>query len=217
MLSDMLTKSPSLPAQWPLSNGDKPFTTQFGPHTWCHPVGMMHHMNSEEISSFWEFERRRYRTKQTPLLFSEVYAEFFAPQLRSTRDDWDNASEDWFYLDRNATEHAWEAWRVDRSPEDEDKTEAERTAHLSADDCRVACLEHPECLQYRWHNECCSMHRSFRIGKPVKRPEDEMERHMSGWDIDKIEQWIEENSDCEERIWWPGVVREAQHLVGRED
>lgn len=180
---------------------------------------MMHHMNSEEISSFWEFERRRYRTSpQAPLLFSEVYREFFGPRLQAVRDDWDNASEDWFYLDRDSAEHEWEAWRLARSPADEDKTEAERTAHASADECRAACLEHPECLQYRWHDECCAMHRSFRVGKPVKRAEDDGKRQMSGWDVDKIELWIAENSDCEERVWWPEVVKQGrQHLEGRED
>lgn len=205
---------PPLPLkQWPLSNGEKPFTVPFGPNTWCHPVGMMHHMNSEEISTFWEFERRRYRADQTPLLFRDVYEALLGPQLRATRDDWDNASGDWFYLDRGAAGRDWEQWRVDRAARDEDKTEAGRAAHESAEACRAACLEHAECLQYLWHDECCAMSRNVRLGKPVRRAKEDGKRKMSGWNVDRIKQWIAANSDCEERIGWPEPVK--PHLVKR--
>lgn len=171
-------------------------------------------MNSEEISSFWEFERRRYRTNQKPLVFSEVYDEFVGSKLQNTREDWDNGSDDWFYIDFDSEDQSWEEWRVNRAVEEDKKSEPEKTAHLSWEDCRAACLEHDECFQFSWHNECCAMHRSFKLGKPVKKDKEENMRTMSGWHLDKIQAWIDENGDCSDRVEWPAVVRE--HLLPKE-
>lgn len=174
---------------------------------------MMHHMNSEEISSFWEFERRRYRTNQSPLIFSEVYEEFLGHKLQDSREDWENGAEEWFYLDAESTEHEWEQWRLDRAVPDEDKSETERSAHVSWEGCRDACLEHDECFQYSWHDECCSMDRSFRLGKPARGADDEKMRTMSGWNVDKIKVWMDANDDCEKRVDWPDPVKEARELA----
>lgn len=53
-----------------------------------YPIRTMHHMNSEEISAFWRFERRRYRTNKKPLLFGEVFDEFLTSKISSRCDDW---------------------------------------------------------------------------------------------------------------------------------
>lgn len=196
-------------SQWPLSNGEKPFTTPFGPNTWCHAVGMMHHMNSEEISSFWEFERKRYRTNQNPLIFAEVYDEFFGAKLQPVREDWENAADDWFYIDFNRIGHEWEDWRIGRAAKEEDKKEGEKVAHASWEGCRAACLEHGECFQFSWHDECCAMHRSFRLGKPVKKEQETRLRTVSGWNVDKINTWIEQQGQCGDRVQWPDPVRES--------
>lgn len=183
---------------------------------------MMHHMNSEEISSFWEFERRRYATDQSPLVFREVYEHFLAPKLQDSREDWDNGAAEWFYLDNNAAalstedgghDPPWEPWRLDRAVPDEVKTEAEAQAHESWEACRDACLAHGECFQYSWRDGCCSMDRSFKMGKPVRRPDEERMRTMSGWNVDKIKEWMDANDDCEDRVDWPGPVKEAMELA----
>lgn len=171
----------------------------------------MHHMNSEEISSFWEFERRRYRTHQMPLVFSEVYHEFIAPQLRDVREDWDNASDDFFLLDFNKTDPEWEVWRMDRSIREDEKTEAEKVAHTSWENCRAACLQRENCYQWYWHDEVCSMQTNFRLGRPMKKEEEEIHRSTSGWDIEKINKWIAEEGQCAGRVEWPDVVKYAIH------
>lgn len=172
---------------------------------------MMHHMNSEEISSFWEYERRRYRKDQSPLLFKEVFQDLIYPKLQHShsREDWDNFSDDWYYIDFDRPDHQWEEWRVGRSVLEEKKTETERRAHASWQDCQAACDEHAECFQYFWHNECCAMHRSFRLGTPRKKSDDETLRHISGWNLDRIDQWLEQNGGCDDRIDWPELVRAA--------
>lgn len=42
---------------WPMFNGEKPSTLPFGPGHWCEPILTMHHMDAEEVSSVWQFER----------------------------------------------------------------------------------------------------------------------------------------------------------------
>jgi hypothetical protein len=46
----------------PMFNGEKPNTLPFGPTHWCQPLFTMHHMNSEEISSVWQYEQTRTKT-----------------------------------------------------------------------------------------------------------------------------------------------------------
>lgn len=195
--------------QWPISNGEKPFTAPFGPNHWCHPVGMLHHMNSEEISSFWEYERKRYQTKQTPLLFKDVYQEFVEPKLQRSREDWDNHADDWFYIDFEDPHHEWEEWRVGRSVTEDEKTETERKAHLNWQNCQAACEEHKDCFQFKWTDDCCSMHRSIRLGRPTKKGKDEKKRIMSGWNLGLIDKWNREYGDCKDRVDWPGLVHSA--------
>lgn len=166
-------------------------------------------MNSEEISTFWEFERKRYRTNQKPLIFSEVYDEFIGSKIQPFRADWDNAADDWFYIDFERPDHAWEEWRIQRARKEEEKDETEKVAHTSWENCRAACLENDGCYQFSWHDYCCSMHRSFRLGKPVKKEPDESMRTISGWNIDKINKWKEEQGQCGDRVEWPAPVRDA--------
>lgn len=168
---------------------------------------MMHHMNSEEISSFWEFERKRYRTNHKPLLFSEVYDEFIASKLNTVREDWDNGADEWMYIDFDSEEHSWEDWRIGRSKKEDEKSDVEKAAHASWEGCRAACLEHEECFQFMWHDECCAMRRNFRLGTPVKKDEHEKHRYISGWDVDKIKKWISQYGDCGDRVEWPDPVK----------
>lgn len=165
-------------------------------------------MSSEEISSFWEFERKRYRTNQKPLIFSEIYDEFFGEKLQPVREDWENGADDWFYIDFDRPGHTWEDWRIGRSTKEEAKTETEKVAHVSWEGCRSACLEHNECFQFSWHDECCGMHRNFRLGKPVKKEQDTKLRTVSGWNVDKIKSWIDQHGMCGDRVEWPDAVKE---------
>lgn len=175
---------------------------------------MMHHMNSEETSLFWEFERLRYRQDQTPLVFKEVFEAIVYPRLQSNRDDWDNFSDDWYYIDFDRPEYEWEDWRVGKSVLEERKTETEKKAHENWENCQAACLEHELCLQYFWHNEVCAFHSSIRLGTPRKPSEDETQRYISGWNLPKIDEWLVQNGDCEGRVDWPYQVRVA---MGQEE
>lgn len=160
----------------------------------------MHHMNSEEISKFWAFERQRYADSQSPLVFKEVYHSFLEPKLVESREDWDNSSDDWFYIGADAQDDELEDWRVDRALMEEEKSELGKKAHESSEDCARACKEHEECFQWIWRDDYCGMKSSFLLGRPLKR-EDGEKSATSGWDLVKIKKWVKVQGDCEEVIW----------------
>lgn len=46
----------------PMFNGEKPVTLPFGNNHWCEPLITMHHMDPEEVSSVWQYEKTREKT-----------------------------------------------------------------------------------------------------------------------------------------------------------
>jgi hypothetical protein len=193
-------------SQWPTINGEKPSTLPFGPSHWCHPIVTMHHMNSEEINAFWAYESKRYASQDLPsspppLRIKDIYDEFFAPKLVPSREDWDNLSDDVFYL--NSSTRDFEEWEVNRAKK-KDMNEFEEAAHLSFDNCRAACESLKDCFQYRFQDGICGTSWAFKLGKPMKKASQEKKRWMSGWDVAKIKQWIEKQGDCG-KVKWPEV------------
>ncbi|KAK4235567.1 glycosyltransferase [Achaetomium macrosporum] len=198
---------------WPTINGEKPATLPFGPSHWCHPIVTMHHMNAEEINTFWHFERRKQRAlaesgqaSPRPLVLKDIFDEFLAPHLNATREDWDNLADNRFYLDLDDPARKWEDWQVKRMKKADEYNEYEKKAHLSFDDCGAACRSLPpdECFRYKYHNGACSISNSFIMGKPVKRENKDADRVMSGWDVEKIHAWIQKQGSCD-KIKWPDV------------
>jgi hypothetical protein len=171
----------------------------------------MHHMNAEEMNTFWLFEQRRQRKLalsnqplSTPLLLREIYDEFLAPHLNETREDWDNLADNRFYLDTEGRK--WEDWQLHRMKKAEEYNELEKVAHRSFADCAAACRSLPgeECFRYKYVDGACSISDAFILGKPVKRESDEKKRTMSGWDVDKIQKWIKKQGSCG-KVKWPKV------------
>ncbi|KAI5928180.1 hypothetical protein F4810DRAFT_647354 [Camillea tinctor] len=192
---------------WPTINGEKPYTIPFGPKQWCKPIVTMHHMNPEEISTFWEFERQFYHkrsfslTRQRPLLFRDIYEEFLAPKIQLKRQDWDNLSNDVRYFDFEADHTESQISRAKQN----DFSPYERDAHKSFEHCRKMCSEVEDCFQFSYHNETCTYHKGFLLGKPRKKADKESERWVSGWAVDKIRAWIQEQGQCEEDPVWPKI------------
>ncbi|KAK3935209.1 hypothetical protein QBC46DRAFT_423419 [Diplogelasinospora grovesii] len=192
---------------WPTINGEKPSTFPFGPYHWCHPIVTMHHMNSEEINSFWEFERNWYDgqnlSEASPLLLRDIYDEYLAPNLQERLEDWDNLSDNRFYLDTEDENREWEKWQLDKMKNTKEYNEFEKKAHLSFEDCGKACksLSDKECFQWKYHDGICSISDSFHLGKPVKKAHREKDRKKSGWDVEKINKWTAKQSNCDEVLW----------------
>jgi hypothetical protein len=160
-------------------------------------------MNSEEISTFWEYERRRYAAQDLPsapppLLIKDIYHEFLEPKLLESREDWDNLSDDVLYLDPSSRQ--FEDWEIGRSKKS-DMNEFEQVAHLSFGHCRRACESLSDCFQFRYQNGICGTSWAFKLGKPVKKPYEEFMRWTSGWDVKKIDDWVEKQGDCSNWVW----------------
>ncbi|KAK3988818.1 hypothetical protein QBC44DRAFT_342990 [Cladorrhinum sp. PSN332] len=196
---------------WPTINGEKPATLPFGPNHWCHPIVTMHHMNAEEINTFWHFERKRMvadsrANKVQPITIKDIYDEFLKPKLNESREDWDNNADNTFYLDLSDPKHKWEDWQINRLKSKEKLNDFEKKAHLSFKDCANACksLGTNECFQYRYQQGSCSISKAFLLGHPVRKPDHEKDRVYSGWDVDKINKWASEQKSCDE-LKWPYV------------
>ncbi|KAI1340001.1 hypothetical protein F5Y15DRAFT_381091 [Xylariaceae sp. FL0016] len=188
---------------WPTINGEKPHTIPFRSQEWCQPIVTMHHMNPEELSSFWNFETRFY-DHQTPrpppnraILFQDIYREFLTAKLQPTREDWDNLSEDVYYIDTDAKNDGWPVYRVKK----DHLTAAEKNAHKSFEDCQKMCDRVSDCFQFRYHENICAYHRGFLLGNPRKREADEGKRWRSGWNLDRINSWVQKQGECGEPLW----------------
>ncbi|KAI1506718.1 hypothetical protein F5X99DRAFT_404075 [Biscogniauxia marginata] len=188
---------------WPTINGEKPHTMPFGPKEWCNPMVTMHHVNSEEMSSFWEFEKRFFHsqvssvTHQRSLVFKDIYEEFLAAKLQPMRQDWDNLSEDVHYLDPEGEHDQLQLARAKK----EGLTTVEKNAHKSFEHCQKMCDKVKDCFQFSYHSGICAYHKGFLLGKPKKKTDKENERWMSGWAIDKINAWVQKQGQCKEPVW----------------
>ncbi|KAK0625036.1 glycosyltransferase family 31 protein [Bombardia bombarda] len=185
---------------WPTINGQKPSTIPYGPSHWCHPIATMHHMNSEDISTFWDFERR---CTHRPLLIRDLYLHFFAPLLQPQRTAWDNLSDEIFYLDMDNTTHPareWDKKLLERAKPRNRLNEYEKTAHRSAEDCAAACrsVSYRECFQWRFRRGQCGFGTAFVLGEPGELVV------VSGWDVERIQAWVEYQGECE-RVLWPEI------------
>ena len=86
-------------------------------------------------------------------------------------------------------------------------TELEKNAHKSFDDCREVCASKPDCFQWLYYGKICRLEFSFRLGQyraPESRDDDgkgeEMVSFRSGWMIERIREWTEENP-CDIPDW----------------
>ncbi|KAG9257694.1 uncharacterized protein F5Z01DRAFT_695078 [Emericellopsis atlantica] len=183
---------------WPTVNGEKPNTLSYEDSQWCQPLVTMHHIGSEEVSDFYEWECSRNYTQ--PVRIKDLYHQFIKPHLDDTRAEWDNLSDDIRYADRDADgiDSTDDKYRFDNL------SEVEQEAHDSATNCRAACLELEECMQWRFHRNVCYMGRKIRHGNPIIPGDGDGEKMVSGWHKARIAAWAKEHEDCGE-IQWPNV------------
>ncbi|KAI2632619.1 glycosyltransferase family 31 protein [Hypomontagnella submonticulosa] len=169
---------------WPTVNGENPYTIPYGPREWCHPIVTMHHMGSEDISS-------------------DIFYEFIAPKLTARRDDWDNLSEDVLYIHPNDIS-GYTQWQQDHARPLHMMLSVpaiEYEAHKSFEYCRKMCDGTPDCFQFSYHAGACTYHKSFKLGRPVAKTDNEEDRWISGWNMDRIRAWAEEHQNCQDPVW----------------
>ncbi|KJZ80209.1 hypothetical protein HIM_00059 [Hirsutella minnesotensis 3608] len=180
---------------WPTINGEKPYTIPYSPKEWCQPIATMHHVSAEEVSDIYAFEKERGFDKA--MRIKDLYHRFVKERMVARRDNWDNLSEKVYYLDPSSYPYA--DWELSRA-KTEDLSDLEKRAHKSFEDCRRACYSLDQCFQFRFHHGICSVSYNFKLGYPTKieKEEDEHWSYQSGWNLEKIERWIEEHDKCDD-------------------
>jgi hypothetical protein len=160
----------------------------------------MNQLGSEELSALYAFERER--KFASPMRIRDLYHHFVAPRLAPIRPDWDNLSDDVFYL--SISENTYDHYQL-RKAKLEGLTPLEKLAHVSFDSCQRACRADSACLQYRYHNGVCGFSWTIKYGLPKPKVSQISDRWMSGWDMDKIQIWVQEHDECDDGIQWPLV------------
>ncbi|KAI1456488.1 glycosyltransferase family 31 protein [Annulohypoxylon moriforme] len=178
---------------WPTINGEKPYTIPYGPRQWCHPL---------------KFEKRFYEsqgTAQPTLRFKDIYHQFVAPNLKPRRNDWDNMSDDVVYLDPNHGERflPWqrEKDRLKKLQSQLHVPAIEMNAYKSYENCRKLCKSVNNCFQFSYHNGACIYNKSFKLGKPTIKTDKKADKWISGWNVERIQAWVEEQGQCDDPVW----------------
>ncbi|XXG96377.1 hypothetical protein Hte_002659 [Hypoxylon texense] len=167
--------------------------------------------------SFAEFEKRFYELSPSPgpprhhpvvLRFKDVYHEFVEPKLSVRRDDWDNLSEDEgvLYLDPKAEHAQWQKDRAKKLDRQISVPAVEMDAHKSFEHCRKLCDSIAKCFQFSFHDGICAYSKSFTLGKPkptekMEKTEKDGQRWTSGWNVRRIQDWVEKQGSCKEPVW----------------
>ncbi|POR31724.1 Uncharacterized protein TPAR_08046, partial [Tolypocladium paradoxum] len=176
---------------WPTINGEKPHTLPYAADEWCHPIVTMHHASAQEVSEIYAFEQER--NFSYPMRIKDLYHRFVEDRLRATRDDWDNLSDNVFYLNSSASNYA--DWELKRAKQ-ENLSALEMAAHQSFDDCRRACQSLDKCFQYRFRNGICAISHTIKHGNPTKKEKEERWAYRSGWNVKRIQEWVKAHDSC---------------------
>jgi hypothetical protein len=165
----------------------------------------MHHVDSEEMSLFWEFETKTYLDRAAagedpaPITIRDMYFEYFLPRTTDLRENWNNVSDDIIYIPPNRKPQAREKHKLVPARRQKDW---EKVAHTSLENCRTACEKTPTCFQFTYYyEETCWLSKSFKIGYPTQHSVDRRENKVSGWLTERIKEWVDEQGECTKLIW----------------
>lgn len=124
---------------------------------------------------------------QTPYLFRDIFTNLVDRYVRDRRDDWNNISEDWKY---------------EKSEHFSDLSEIEQKSIESFENCRNACVQNEECMQFMYSPGKCILGRDIRVGRVDNGPEEDEDdksrkTSTSGWLLDRIAEHAGKFRDCE--------------------
>lgn len=110
-------------------------------------------------------------------------------QIVPYREDWDNGSAD----------------KILEPPKEEADTPMKSSLwkwdepYKSFNACKKACKEDPACFMWNHHGETCALGRPWKLGEK-RLPKDGV-IWRSGWNMERINKWIEDNGPCKEPLW----------------
>ena len=152
-------------------------------------------------------------------MIKDLYDSLIAPKMRKSRENWDNGSDDVCYInpDPDAQERA-DGKSRDRQKKADEMSDIEKDAWKSPGNCAKVCeseiapedsankkkLLERSCFQYHWHDEVCCTAKSFKLGEPKRKPDDDDDlkaKWTSGWYMEGIQDWIDAMGECEKPAW----------------
>lgn len=161
----------------------------------------MHHVGVQDVSDLDAFEKAA--NSQNITRIKDFYHYFFEPHLVPWRQDWDNLSDNEWYLDVNATHEDWQIAKA----KTENLSPLQEVAYVNPEACEKACDSIDDCFQWRFHKGICAIDRSFHHGNPVKVHGNPQIRMTSGWNMDRIQKWVAGNDACD-GVDWPDIKDE---------
>lgn len=150
---------------------------------WCQPVISFHRSHPEDMVRFWEWQNMRNRTRgrENTILFSDLIS-FFDFANCPVRENWNNADLDGY-----------------DPPKNDD--------HGSFEQCRNACHDHPDCLQFTHDGSRCRLMNSIKLGGSMEpSAHSSSGQWIAGWDIEKI-QALQEEHRCGPEWLEPSLER----------
>jgi len=155
----------------------------------CAPSVTWHHVSSKDIDTLWHLQQNWTSTHgfQTPYLFRDLFTALVDRYVRDRRDAWNNISEDWKY---------------EKSEHFSDLSDTEKVSIESFENCREACVQNEDCMQFMYSPGKCILGRDIRMGRVDNgsgEDEDDKSRETStsGWLLDRIAKYAETFKDCE--------------------
>ncbi|KAI9648408.1 hypothetical protein NHQ30_003042 [Ciborinia camelliae] len=148
----------------------------FGNWNWCSPLMNIHKVHQADISELFVFENQfMQETKgKGRIRYRDVFHHFFAPQLNSTRSEWDNYSAD----------KSFSSTADSVSPDFKEMTAAQKKERpwASKEKCKKACADWGECLAWKYQDDDCRLDHLAHMGQRVN----EGVYMESGWMLDRI-------------------------------
>ncbi|RYC58455.1 hypothetical protein CHU98_g7754 [Xylaria longipes] len=163
---------------WPTLEGEMPSalnmesTSTKGRHLWCYNAVTYHHMNPEDIYSYWDFDRSWNSQEQGLPRHGDLFRHMVFPQIKDEKSDWDNLSAD------------------------------EISENASFVECREMCENQADCLQFSLAGSTCKTSKAVKLGKQQIPAQESDERVYSGWILGRIGSFMEAmEASCKDEGW----------------
>lgn len=170
----------------PMFNGLTALSVPLGPWpggSWCESVITLHHMEADQFETMYEYEKRN---NFAPLRFKDVYQAFYPDGIPPKREAWNNLADDNDFIIK--TEEHLEPGIL--------------PGNSSFEDCEISCKRDLSCMQFmfdrRTENNETRCHRSkvVRLGKKKDMATSALAECVSGWMVERFENWMHEQGDC---------------------
>ncbi|KAI3341426.1 hypothetical protein F4824DRAFT_313038 [Ustulina deusta] len=163
---------------WPTLEGEKlamidvKTISNEGRFLWCYNVASYHHMNPDDIYTYYDFERRWKLANNTFPRHGDIFRELVFPQMKDQISYWDNLSSD------------------------------VQSENASFAECRRICESQADCVQFSLASHTCKTSSSAKLGKGQSNEQQWNAPVDSGWILKRVESFMEKmEASCSGSRW----------------